>query len=777
MATFSELLTHTPSVRFFLPLIYLAWSDEVLSPSEIKLIENQINAQDWLAASDKQALAKFLDPAHPPSATQLKEWQRLMKESARNIPADRKKDLSQLSLQLANLGSEQLPGQYKSEPATKALHKIEEALGIITGEAVREMLTEARSSLEQPPYLEEAPTFDVKSLQTYLDGSQAELMDKVKLLLTDPAFQYSHIPQDKESYRELVLTWCQHLADRGYGAWSFPEFSGGKDDMAGYVAIFETLGYHDLSLLIKFGVQFGLFGGSILGLGTEKHHRAYLGKVGSLELPGCFAMTEANHGSNVRDLETTATYDPAEEVFVIHTPHYYAHKEYIGNAAAHGKMATVFAQLYTGGECYGVHAFLVPMRDDSGAAMPGVKIGDSGRKLGLNGVDNGRLWFDQVKVPRENLLDRFASVAADGTYDSPITSESRRFFTMLGTLVGGRICVPIAGLSAAKSGLSIAIKYGAKRRQFGPTDGDEVPILDYPTHQRRLMPLLAKSYALHFAHRWLADIFVQHEGEDTRELEALAAGLKALSTWHTTASLQECREACGGNGYLWVNRLADLKADTEIFTTFEGDNTVLMQLVAKGRLNEFRQEFGSMNIFGMVGFLARQASTAVVEKNPIAIRQADEAHLRDPEFHLSAFRYREENLVMSAAQRIKHRIDQGMDSYEAFLQVQTHLVTMAEAYMDRIILEQFIAAVQAAPQAETQAILREVAALYALHTMEENQGWYLRNGYLAAGKASAIRREVDKLCASLRKQALPLVDAFGIPDQLLGAPIGTNYGQ
>src|SRR5690606_15000125 len=124
-----------------------------------------------------------------------------------------------------------------------------------------------------------------------------------------------------------------------------------------------------------------------------------------------------------------------------------AHKEWLGNAARHGRMATVFAQLVTPAGRHGVHAFLVPIRDERGEPMPGVRIGDTGLKEGLNGVDNGRLWFDQVRIPRTHLLDRFGQVAADGSYTSPIESPARRFFTMIGTLVGGRITIGLSALS------------------------------------------------------------------------------------------------------------------------------------------------------------------------------------------------------------------------------------------------------------------------------------------------------------------------------------------
>src|SRR3546814_9701907 len=134
-------------------------------------------------------------------------------------------------------------------------------------------------------------------------------------------------------------------------------------------------------------------------------------------------------------------------------------------------MAVVFAQLEIDGKSEGVHAFVVPIRID-GEPAPGVRIEDSGLKMGLNGVDNGRLWFDGVRIPRTSLLNRFADVTPEGVYESPIESPGRRFFTMLGTLVLGRVCIGAAGNSAAKMALTIAIKYADRRRQFESADGE-----------------------------------------------------------------------------------------------------------------------------------------------------------------------------------------------------------------------------------------------------------------------------------------------------------------
>src|SRR5699024_7171186 len=221
----------------------------------------------------------------------------------------------------------------------------------------------------------------------------------------------------------------------------FPVEQGGAGNLGSSVTGLEMIGHGDLSVFVKSGVQFGLFGGAISNLGTQQHHERYLEGVLDLSLPGAYAMTETGHGSDVQSLLTTATHDPETDELVIHSPSPSARKDYIGGAARDAHLAAVFAQLVVGGENHGVHCVLVPIRDESGVAMPGVTIEDCGVKMGLRGVDNGRLVFDRVRVPRENLLNRYGDIDDDGHYTSPIESVNRRFFTMLGTLVRGRITV------------------------------------------------------------------------------------------------------------------------------------------------------------------------------------------------------------------------------------------------------------------------------------------------------------------------------------------------
>jgi acyl-CoA oxidase len=764
----SNLLKANPNLHVFLPVFYMVWSDAVLTPSEIKTIKDIIDAQKWLKEDERKLLYEQIDPKSPPSPDEFKGWLAEIMKAVDQTGSPTNVRLADIGVTLATLHGNGSINDSLAQ-AKQSLLTIDETLGLIGGEAIYNFQPERRTTITQERGTKQ--TFNVTTLAKILDGPEADIIKKVKAVISDPQFKYVDL-DNLSQYREQVLKWCKELAVQGFGSMAYPKEYGGQADMANYFAIMEALSYHDLSLVIKFGVQFGLFGMSVYFLGTEKHHKKYLKSIGTLELPGCFAMTETGHGSNVRGLETTATYDHSTKTFIINTPSEISKKEYIGNAAVHGQMATTFAKLIVDGKDYGVSAFLVPLRDKAGKTLPGITIEDCGRKMGLNGVDNGKIQFTQVSIPYENLLDKFASITDDGKFASPISSDNRRFFTMLGTLVGGRIGIPRSGLSASKSGLTIAIRYSDKRRQFGPDDGSEVPILNYRTHQRRLMPLLANAYALHFSLRYLTNRFLKRTERDMQEIEALAAGLKSFATWNATATLQECRECCGGKGYLSENRIDRLKNDSEIYTTFEGDNTVLMQLVAKSRLTEFKQEFSNMGLFGILNYVTDHATTSITEKNPFTTRNTDDSHLLDFDFYINAFRYRERDILESSAKRLRKHISGGMDSFDAFNVSQHHLVQVAFAHIERVILEQFIKQVEETKDAECKAVLTKLCQLFALSQIEKNKGWYLESGYMEGAKTKAIRKMVNHRCWDIRQEAVPLVNAFNIPDQCLSAPIG-----
>ncbi|MBI3270831.1 MAG: acyl-CoA dehydrogenase family protein [Planctomycetes bacterium] len=755
----------------FMPMVYIAWADGDLAPEELARVQRAIAAEPGLSEQSKAAVLSWLEPARPPSPLRLHRlltWLRLL---AAELPRERRWTLADLGLEIASAHREDGPDDSPVSSAERdALARMEEALGIAGNEAARRFFR-GEPAVRELPRPWEASAFEVAAMTRLLDGRHAETRRALRARLRDPEFAHAY-GLDLETQRERTSTACKLLAKMGLGAAFFaPEFGGGGD-FGRFLAAFETIGLHDLSLVIKFGVQFGLWGGSIHFLGTRRHHEEYLPRIGRLELPGCFAMTELGHGSNVRDLETTAVYERASGEFVIHTPTESAHKEFIGNAARDGRMATVFAQLLVDGATHGVHAFLVPIRNADGTTCQGVSIEDCGHKVGLNGVDNGRLWFDHVRIPRVNLLNRFADVTPDGRYESAIPSPSKRFFTMLSTLVGGRIGVASAAVSAGKTALTIAVRHGARRRQFGPEGGAEIRLLDYQAHQRRLMPLLATTYALDFSCKYVMKRFVERQEADAMEVESLAAGIKAFSTAHCTRTLQTCRECCGGQGYLSVNRLGTLKADSDVFTTFEGDNTVLYQLVAKSLLTRYKRQFQDMSVVGMLWWAGEQMATRVAELNPVVVRMTSEEHLRDPAFLVDAFAYRENALLASVAGRLREKIRRGMETFTAFNECQDHLLTLAQAHVQRVVLEQFNAALAGVENAELRGPLRLLRDLFALSLLEEQRGWYLEEGYFEAGKARAVRTLVLRLCREAREHASALVEAFAIPDECLGAPIG-----
>ncbi len=635
---------------------------------------------------------------------------------------------------------------------------------------------------------------DVPALTALLDGTYADVRNLVRANLAEHASildEQLTLPRDE--FRQRVLDVVRLMAATGQTGFGFPAEYGGGADIGASVAAFETLSYGDLSVVVKVGVQFGLFGGAILQLGTKPHHDAYLDDLIHGRLLGCFAMTESGHGSNVQALGTTATYDPETREFVIDTPDDRARKDYIGNAALHASHAVVFAQLVVGEESHGVHAFVVRIRDEQGAAAPGVRIEDCGPKIGLNGVDNGRLWFSGVRVARTDLLDRYAVVTDDGRYFSDIDNPDRRFFTMLGTLVQGRVCVGGAAINASKVALAIAVEYAHHRRQFGnPGSGREEVLLDYGMHQRRLLPLLARTYALHFAQeRVAADLHavfsdVSDDGAAElarRSLEARAAGTKAMGTWHASRTIQECREACGGAGYLSVNRFDALRADTDVFTTFEGDNTILMQLVAKGLLTDYKDAFEDLDQIGTVRFVASTAVETVLERTnarsilerlrdvvPVGGKGPDEAPdagLLDGSYHLEMLTWREEHVLSSVARRLKRGMDSGAEPAEVFSRCQDHVISAAHAHVERIVLEAFLDKLATTGPGPNRDALKLLCDLYALSCIETDRGWFLEHGRLSNARAKAVTAQVNELCRRVRPVAQQLVDAFGIPRELL----------
>ena len=576
---------------------------------------------------------------------------------------------------------------------------------------------------------------------------------------------------------------------------AFPKRFGGEENNGANIAGFEELVAADPSLQIKSGVQWGLFGSAVLQLGTEKHHEKWLPGIMSLDIPGAFAMTETGHGSDVSAVGTTATYDSATDEWVIHTPFRAAWKDYLGNAALHGKAAVVFAQLITRGVNHGVHAFYVPLRDEKGAFLPGIGGDDDGLKGGLNGIDNGRLHFSNVRVPRTNLLNRYGDVDENGVYTSPIESPGRRFFTMLGTLVQGRVSLDGAVTVASKLAMTIAVRYGTERRQFDDGDDNEVVLLDYQRHQRRLLPRLAQTYAMSFAHEVFLEKFdavfsgAADTDADREDLETLAAALKSLSTWNALDIIQEAREACGGQGFLAANRLTQLRADLDIYATFEGDNNVLLQLVAKRLLTDYSRTFAKADAGVMAHYVAGQVNEAVVNRSGLrrlAQSVADfgstarsVGYVRDTDSQRQLLTDRVETMTAELAGKLRSASKLPRPQAAAlFNRHQNALIETAKAHGELLQWEAFTEALETVEHEGNRQVLTWLRDLFGLGLIEKNLAWYVIHGRLSDHRAQAITDYIDdRLLPRLRPHALALTDAFELAPEHIRADIATGEEQ
>ncbi|MFC0248513.1 acyl-CoA dehydrogenase [Citricoccus parietis] len=595
-----------------------------------------------------------------------------------------------------------------------------------------------------------------------------------------------------EDHRERVLGQLRILADRGQVNKAFPRRLGGSDNHGGNIATFAELVSADPSLQIKAGVQWGLFGSAILHLGTEEHHERLLPAVMSLEVPGAFAMTEIGHGSDVSSLATTATYVPDTDEFEIHTPFKAAWKEFLGNAALHGKAAVVFAQLITRGVNHGVHAFYVPLRDESGDFLPGVGGEDDGYKGGLNGIDNGRLHFDHVRIPRTNLLNRYGSVDEKGGYSSDIASPGRRFFTMIGTLVQGRVSLALSGASASALALTGAITYGNQRRQFNATsDTHEEVLMDYQLHQRRLIDRLARTYADTFAANELLEKFdavfsgESDTDEDRQELETLAAAIKPLATWNALDTLQEAREACGGAGYMAKNRFASLRHDLDIFVTFEGDNNVLLQLVGKRLLSDYSKDLTNLSIGALSRYVRGQATEAVVYRSGLrrVVQSVQDAGserksaswFKDAEVQRALLEDRVRTKTGAVAQALMPVARKSQAEQAATFNLhQADLIDAARNHGELLEWEAFTRAIEQIEDDHTRQVMTWMRNLFALRVIEDDLGWFLETGRISPQRARTLRTYINRLAARLRPHAQTLVDAFGYEQEHLRMDIATG---
>ncbi|ANB15717.1 acyl-CoA oxidase [Sugiyamaella lignohabitans] len=607
--------------------------------------------------------------------------------------------------------------------------------------------------------------FDVRQLTYFLDGGK-EITEKLESFATtierDPTFSNDDsydLPLEKA--REVTMKHVAKVAEYTF------QVSGDVQEIARRMSIVSLVSQ---SALTRIRIYLGLFMNGIRGSGTDAQISYWESKGASnaKKFYGCFAMTELGHGSNVAGLETTATFDRQTDEFIINTPHSGACKWWIGGAAHTATHALVFARLIVDGKDYGVKNFVVPLRNVHDHSLKqGIALGDIGKKMGRDGVDNGWIQFSNVRIPRTFMLMRYAKVDRNGKVTEPPMAQ-----LAYGPLIIGRVNISLDSFSVGKRFITIAIRYAAARRQFGSDPhAPESKILDYTHHQRRLLPRLAYLYAMKAGVDELLDLQYSTTSKldnlqtssdkatlssvlaDLKDLFAQSAGIKAFSTWATSEIIDECRQACGGHGYSAYNGFGQGYGDWAVNCTWEGDNNVLC--LSNGR--------------------------ALIQKGlkktlPVRCKSLGRRDIRDFDVILEAWESVSSQAINHAV-ALYRELTKSLNPTQAFEELSQHRFEIARINTRYFFVRAFINRIQKAKDDGTDGsiidVLSDLARLFSLWSIEK-EGAFLKYGFITSDQLDQITDHVDSYCKRVREQAIGLTDAFNLSDFMINSPIG-NY--
>ncbi|MEU6862218.1 acyl-CoA dehydrogenase [Streptomyces sp. NPDC046876] len=506
----------------------------------------------------------------------------------------------------------------------------------------------------------------------------------------------------------------------------------------------------DVSTFSLLMVHYNLAFGTALEHGDREDLKDLLDELDRLDSFSPYMATELGYGNNVAALRTEAVYDPATETFVLNTPDALAQK-YMSYSGFRDvpKLAVVMARLKADGKDHGVFPFLVRISDGT-KLCEGVHAAPCPEKP-VQGLDNGLTWFDHVRVPRRNLLHGdMGAFGEDGVFRPASGNQRKRFLRAMSRILPGRLCVSSAATGAGRASVYIALRYAVQRLTNAPGRND-LPVIEYRSHQLALFTALARTYAmtllLNHAKR---EFTAAPQSAVPAELNHLVSITKALSTWEMTDVIAVCRERCGAQGIFSVNRIADYGSLLQGLVTAEGDNQVLLattagQIIAAGDADDV----------------------------PSDAPDPQGRDLRDPGFLVAAVRHREQELLRRA--RTAMADDSADRSYfEAWNATINTALEMARARGVRTALESMAEAAAAAQTEESRTALGLLTALYGLTELGRDAGWYLARGVLTAAQAEELAEQQDALCAELLPYVQVLTDGFGLTPQLLRAPIAAD---
>ncbi|KAM4664617.1 peroxisomal acyl-coenzyme A oxidase 1 isoform 1-T1 [Discoglossus pictus] len=526
------------------------------------------------------------------------------------------------------------------------------------------------------------------------------------------------------------------------------------------------------------GLHWSMFSNMVANQSSPSQAKKWLPLAKNLKVIGTYAQTEMGHGTHLRGLETTATYDPSTQEFILNSPTVSSIKWWPGGLGKTSNHAVVLAQLYTQGECKGLHAFIVPIRQmGTHEPLPGVVVGDIGPKFGFDETDNGFLKFDHFRIPRENMLMKYAQVEPDGTYVKPLSDK-----LTYGTMVFIRSMIVGDSARSLSRACTIAIRYSAVRHQSEIRVGEPEPqILDFQTQQYKLFPLLATAYAFNFVGSYMSTTYHRITGDiqqgdlsELPELHAFSAGLKAFTSWVASTGIEECRMACGGHGYSRCSGIPDIYVTFTPSCTYEGENTVMMLQTARFLVKSYTAALSGERLTGMVSYL-NDVSMQRVQPQPLAGR-AVITNINDLNSLVEAYKQRASWLVVAAAKSFQSDVSRGKRREDAWNKNSVDLVRATDAHCHYVVVRIFTAKLSEILDAASHQILSTLCLLYALHGITKNTGDFLQAGLLSSAQLDQVQQRVKDLLAVIRPNAVGLVDAFDYSDTQLGSVLGRYDG-
>ncbi|XP_078584955.1 peroxisomal acyl-coenzyme A oxidase 1-like [Branchiostoma floridae x Branchiostoma japonicum] len=609
-------------------------------------------------------------------------------------------------------------------------------------------------------------SFNPFSLTCLLHGGEDNVERKrelERLALDDPELQHEHLSflSREERYTLGIKKTIRFINN----CWEL-DINGIKD-----VNIYKTAVFR--GMLEPLSVHYGMFLPTLLSQGTEAQQDKWFSQALNYAIIGTYAQTEMGHGTFLRGLETTATYDPKTEEFVLHSPTLSSAKWWPGGLGKSSNHALVLAQLYTQGQCYGMHPFIVQLRStEDHTPLPGITIGDIGPKFGFDEVDNGFLMMDHVRIPRENMLMKHSQVLPDGTYVKPANSK-----LAYGTMMLVRSYIVSDAAQSLCRACTIAVRYSCVRRQSEMKPGEPEPqVLDYQTQQYKLFPLLSAAYAFYFASHYMMDTYFQLSGNISQgdlsqlpEIHALSAGLKAFTTQVMSSGIDTCRMACGGHGYSHASGLPLLFANATAGCTYEGENTVMFLQTARYLVKCYGASKTNEKLSGTVAYLSRVQTAAVAGKGARNLLNLEEL--------VGAYQHRAARLVGMAANQLQAQAKAGKSPEDAWNSCSVQLVKCAQAHCHFFMVRNFVDAVRTADvDSATRAVLNTLCQLYAIHGIIEHSGDFLEDSYLSGQELQQVNSHLVSLLAKVRPDAVALVDAFDFPDEILQSVLGRYDG-